>query len=74
MKTLQEEAYEENYYLEQLNKLDEFKKLLTDYGSEKFFKLELKNDIIEPLQDLVEGSWEKEWLKKFNSKYLVETK
>ena len=53
---------------------DEFKKLLTDYGSEKFFKLELKNDLIDPLKDLVEGSWEKEWLKKFNSKYLVETK
>lgn len=56
------------------NAYDSFKNILSATGANKFFKLELDKDFVQPLERLVEEKWCKEWLSKFRTKYLTDTK
>ena len=51
----------------------EFRKVLSDKGLQAFRKIGLREDFIEPLKSLAEDDWTRNWLKKFEERYLTGT-
>ena len=66
----------ENIYLWRSEKEDtesQFRSIMTSKGNNCFRRLELKKDLMDPLRNMTEDYWTKNWLEKFNNRYLSGT-